>query len=202
MRGLLPSRSKGMTFRIPSNESDVSIPWRNRNLYRLIRFSLYREISHLTTTQFLACLVLRWGAGHWIRPPGAGRRHLVQQKGGRTGGESGRWWSDPAGGLGSCPIGAVGVGTVGLSRGQTADIECLQGSGRNRRRHGPRSKQRLGVATVVGIGCGHDCSPGHGPTIARERQGSLFGPVHRGRPGLFALFLPTSWSRRAGLDPR
>lgn len=106
-----------------------------------------------------------------------------------------------AGGLGTRPIGAVGVGTVGLSRGQTADIECLQGSGRNRRRHGPRSKQRLGVATVVGIGCGHDCSPGHGPIIARKRQGSLFGPVHRGRPGLFAFFCRLLGAVEQGLIP-
>ena len=95
-----------------------------------------------------------------------------------------------AGGLGARPAGAVAVGAVGLSRGQAADIEFLQRSGQSRWRHDQRGKQHFGVATVVGIGRGHDCSQGHGPTVARELQGSpAFGPVHRRRPGLFAPFL-------------
>ena len=94
-----------------------------------------------------------------------------------------------AGGRGARPAGAVAIGAIGLSRRQAADIEFLQGSGRSRRRHDQRGEQRLGVATVVGIGRGHDRSQGHGPTVTGKLQGRpAFGPVHRGRSGLFAPF--------------
>ena len=46
-----------------------------------------------------------------------------------------------AGGVGARPAGAVAVGAVGLSRGQAADIECLQGSRRSRWRHDQRGEQ-------------------------------------------------------------
>ena len=86
-----------------------------------------------------------------------------------------------AGGSGARPAGTVAVGAVGLGRGPAADIEFQPGLGRSRWRHDPRGEQRLGMATVVGLGGGHDhpqwASPDRRTRVARR---SRIGP---GPPG-------------------
>src|SRR5512144_1001988 len=94
-----------------------------------------------------------------------------------------------AGRRGPFPGRLIAVGPIGLGGGETPWIGLPGGGRRCWRWHDQRGEQPLGMATVVGIGRGHDHPQRHGPTITGELHGGTrFTAIHRGGTGLLAPF--------------